>query len=91
VVSEIHVLHHINSIVKLHQKPSTPTNGYCVPKGCPFYIESATSKRLSLQLLLALVHHTVAIHKADLAKLNVEYRQCFCLIDAHGCGAPCEH
>ena len=39
-------------------------------KACPFHIDSATSKRLSPQLL-ALVHHTV---KHDLAKLDVEYR-----------------
>ena len=46
-------------------------------KACPFYIDSATSKRLSPQFLV-LVYHTVihrAIHKDDLAKLNVEYRR----------------
>ena len=47
-----------NIIFRLHQRLSTLTNGFCVTKACPFYIDSATSKRLSPQLL-ALVHHTV--------------------------------
>ena len=41
-------------------------------KACPFYIDSATSKKLSPQLL-ALVHHTVPFTK--MTKLDVEYRR----------------
>ena len=51
-----------NIIFRLHQGPSTLTNGFCVTKACPFYVDSATSKRLSPQLL-ALVHHTVPFTK----------------------------
>ena len=51
-----------NIIFRLHQGPSTLTNGFFVTKACPFYIDSATSKRLSPQLLV-LVYHTVPFTK----------------------------
>ena len=54
-----------NIIFRLHQGLSTLTNGFCVTKACPFYVDSATSKRLSPQLL-ALVHHTVPFTKMTL-------------------------
>ena len=63
-----------NIIFRLHQRLSTLTNGFCVTKAWPFYVDSATSKRLSPQLL-ALVHSHRAIHKQDLATLDVEYRR----------------
>ena len=49
-----------NIVFRLHQGLSTLTRGYCVTKACLLYIDSATSKRLSPQLL-ALVHHTVIL------------------------------
>ena len=62
--------HHLS----LHQRFSTPTNRHCVTKAGRFHIDSATSKRLSSPVAGFGASHR-ALHKNDLAKLNVEYHR----------------
>ena len=63
-----------NIIFNLQPKFFKVANAYCETNACPFYISSDISKKIIPPPVCSGASHQ-AIHKHDLAKVDVEYRR----------------